>query len=282
MFSKLDALDIWLGLATLTVIVGVALEASEDIQRVREKYLWHERDPWKPILSKIGLVLLVLGLAAELVFQTDIQVREIRQKVRTERLLANERDSRVRLQYEIARIIGGRHVKVRQGFASLLRLKYPTVLIQNIEPDSEADRLAGELAWALQTWKPQRVDGTYTHIGNSAIGDGVTIYCLDWQLYNPSSGSPTTPIENAAQAAQQLGSFLSGTENQVSFQIRPLSLDKSRRDISFDVLAGTILVLIGRNPIIEDIAKLLPRTGPPPSRHGPQFMSGYVDKPAKQ
>jgi hypothetical protein len=70
------ALYVWLGVCTVAVVIGVAFEFVEDWQKAKEKREWHERNPWSPILPKVGFAFLVLGLAGEIVFQTWIEKRD--------------------------------------------------------------------------------------------------------------------------------------------------------------------------------------------------------------
>lgn len=72
----MDSLDWGLWIATLAVVIGVALELIEDASKVKEKLEWHERRPWRPMVPKIGSVILVLGLAFEIAFQTKIAQRD--------------------------------------------------------------------------------------------------------------------------------------------------------------------------------------------------------------
>jgi hypothetical protein len=74
-------LYVWLGICTVAVVIGVALEFAEDWQKVQDKREWHERNPWSPLLPKIGFALLVLGLAGEIVLQTWIETRDTAFKI---------------------------------------------------------------------------------------------------------------------------------------------------------------------------------------------------------
>jgi hypothetical protein len=63
---SLDAWYDWLEIASVLVIIGVILEGEELVVEYKVK-------GWKPIWPKIGFGLLVLGLAAEVFFQTRIE-----------------------------------------------------------------------------------------------------------------------------------------------------------------------------------------------------------------
>lgn len=187
------------------------------------------------------------------------------------RLTEQERHDRVGLQYAIAKILQGRHVSIVNTYAPIARTEFPTVLVQNVEPDPEADRLAGEIAWVLRApygWNARRVDEAETHIPNSSIQSGVMIYASDWGPYDLLK-VPSTRAENTAQAAKQLVDFF-GTQIKVqlvSGKYRPFNLPE-----------GTVLILVGRNDIGSTLLPLLPKEKPQ-TRYDPSIESGYVDKP---
>ena len=63
----------WLLIASILVIVGVVLEGHELLLEVKEK-------GWYPIWTKVGFSLLVIGLALEVVFQSEVQSADAKLK----------------------------------------------------------------------------------------------------------------------------------------------------------------------------------------------------------
>jgi hypothetical protein len=86
-------LYVLLGVCTLAVAIGVAFEFVEDWQKAKEKREWNERNPWSPIVPKVGFVLLVVGLAGEIVFQVWLEQRDTTFKTDAARAITNA-DSR--------------------------------------------------------------------------------------------------------------------------------------------------------------------------------------------
>src|SRR5579862_8247805 len=188
--------EILSGIATAVVIVGLFKEYGLDVLKAFK--FWGTRETHAHIeietaSKRQGSALVVLGIVVELIGTVGIVATSLRIETQHRKEVAGlnnqtqkERNDRIKLQYEIARILQGRHVVIAAAYWPLFRGEHPPVLIQNIEPDMEADELAGEIAGALDRSKTRRVDKAETHIDDSLIQDGVTIYCSGCELDDPS------------------------------------------------------------------------------------------------
>jgi len=205
-----------------------------------------------------------------------------------DQIRSEQENARISLEHDLARVILGRHIWIRpRQFASLGRLfPFPTVLIQNVELDPEADRFAGELGWTLKVphWVVRRVNESETHIKSSEIPDGIRLYCLSWDMqklqHNPWNRS-AAPTERTAQQAEQLADFLGSVGVGPKPRVEQVGPEKSNNSFSLDssdIPAGTILVLVGRDRTTRIIAEALQAKRPPPDPRDPVF-SGYLDKP---
>lgn len=189
----MDSLDRKLWAATIAVVVGVVLEVIKDIQEVKEKIEWNERRPWRPIIPKVGSVILVLGLAFEIVFQTKISQREATfrtaaanriEKLNNEaddarRQLAKEQKKRLALM-EALSVYRDRHIS---RIISYLDTDRP-ITIEIAGDDAETDELACEMKYALKAMlcSDVRIASGPRDIGGvtpDCIAPGVTIFCTD-------------------------------------------------------------------------------------------------------
>lgn len=62
----MNSLSEWLTIASILVIVGVILEGHDLLIEIREK-------GWRPIWTKLGFSLLIIGLGLETFFQIKLQ-----------------------------------------------------------------------------------------------------------------------------------------------------------------------------------------------------------------
>jgi hypothetical protein len=274
-----DSLYLGLWIATAVVIIGVALEAIEEWGKIKEKVRWSEREPFRPLSPKIGLIILVSGLCAELHFQTALHTRETNMRIAANKALADEQRKTTELEYEIDRFPKGRHVSIESSHSRLCCPNPPSaVLIQNVGDDPEADELAGEISSAVQfsSRGTRRVDARDTNV--TSIDDGVAIYCA-------GCGPPSTS-EGTARTAEQIRDLLMGWPNEVATKVLPLDSLNVLLPSSFP--KGAILILVGKHSLPFDVSVFA--TGPlenhafldtlakMPARYRPSMMRGYLPK----
>jgi hypothetical protein len=167
---NINALNFWQSVFTIAVVVGVILEGAEHWEDIK-----HKR--WKPVIPKIGFLILVIGLAGEWKFQSLIGQRDTQfrndaisnlnksaAELRNESQKAREEEDKLNIEIDlVGRLFIPRRVAVSIGpygpsgrsFATLKPFAGTKVQIF-VVPELEAVRLAADISGALQAagWKP--------------------------------------------------------------------------------------------------------------------------------
>ncbi len=269
-FGSDFALYIALGVCAIIVVIGVALEAIEDIHKVKETYAWHEKDPWKLVAAKVGLALLVLGLCGETIFQVWIEHKDTHFRADAAHRISTLSDkaeslrkeaNKARLEEEklrtanlaLEKILRPRRINLDQpGLGVELRqLKSfagTPVLIDSVS-DLEALRAAHDLGFILfgSGWKVSfRVE---TPVASLQFPDGIWVAVHvatprrgEWQI--KSNRKP-----DVSPAEQAVNRFLSAVQiNNIAdfpllYRSRPWVIPPT----------GTLLIIVGMKPTWDQL-----------------------------
>lgn len=148
--QTLDSVESWLFIATFLVVVGLVLEYWHPFAELCEAYRKRPPFPWKKLLEIVGGVLVVIGVAGELIAQ--FYAARIETRIRTnshqiETLLnaqvEQERTARLNLEEDISpRILEQSTSSERlRGFPGT---KFAIKIVDS--PDLETRRTAGQIA----------------------------------------------------------------------------------------------------------------------------------------
>lgn len=258
--ASLDVWGKWLVITTGIVIVGLIIEYTpEFIERL-------DKSKWKSWFVMLGAIGVVLGVAGEGItefkaLRTEGQLRSIVHEEDGVRAIAvadaNQRAAQaLKNATEDEKLFAPRKI----GYEDSPRGKAlkdfcgTQVLIQCV-PEFEAEKLASELGGLLAAvgWRYEYVNQADTGVSPFLMWDGVQIVARRPMPYLAGLKMPVPPPDPAVgktfAAATALGKYLGhfdvgNTVNGGVFTNAPLK---------FALPTGTICVLIGAQPIVEQI-----------------------------
>jgi hypothetical protein len=212
---SINALYNWLYVASCLVIIGVFLEVAEYIEDFKKEG-WRRPGTWQQRLfkrtlaipdaylkwaPKLGLSILVIGLAGELFFQTLIGSKETLFRTDASHRIAEAaqeyNDLRIAVEQRMVAMRGGGPADTRLAFAPF---KGIPVWIQVVPDDSEANQFAESIKELLQmgSLRPKLVTERETQIP----GDHFTsVFIWTFGKWPPS---PRTKAMDAAETLRRL------------------------------------------------------------------------------
>jgi hypothetical protein len=172
----IDALNFWLSVATIAVVVGVLLEGAEHWDDIRKR-------GWKPVIPKIGFFILIVGLAGEWKFQsligqadTQFRVGAIKQMAALNKEAADARLETAKIEKEY-----GPRKLTEEQLQSLADKAKPfagTEIIFSVNTnDTESANFAMQIASPLKEVGWQTSGGTFW--GGITIHVGISMNSTD-------------------------------------------------------------------------------------------------------